>query len=131
MTMSYQMHFRELLTQLEELTLDGDFVGKYFLWDQVIAATAIPNAGTPTGIALKRLKLYHFTKNQLMSERVRKAVAAGKSLVVKQLTHLTLGSVSFESLNFICTNFTQLEYLDVDVDYEVHVLIRSILAESS
>ena len=128
--MSYQMHFRELLTQMEELTLDGDFVGKYFFWDQVIAATAIPNAPL-TGIALKRLKLYNFIKNQLMSERVRKAVAADKSLVVKQLTHLTLGSVSFESLNFICTNFTQLEYLDVDVDYEVHVLIRSILDELS
>ena len=120
-TRSYRTLFSAMLTNLEELVLDGAYCGQYFLWELLMETLGNfslnnnnnNNKEDKSVITLKRLKLYRYTTGQLMSPRVLKSI--NKSMVAKQLTHLTLDFVNYNILNFVCTHFRQLEYFDIGV----------------
>lgn len=108
---SYRYLYTRALDHLEELTLDGVFLGKYCLWELLL------EVGAGEKIALKRLKLSRFAPKQLTSGRALKAVASAQ--ICQQLTHLTVDSLNCDLLDFFIQKFPHLEYLDIGVEHGV------------
>lgn len=109
---SYRQLYTLSLRHIEELALDGVFLGKYCLWELLM--------GVKEGeLALKRLKLSQFTEKQLISSRVLRTAASAK--VCDQLTHLTVDSVNYNVVEFFVQTFPNLEYFDVGVEQGVSV----------